>query len=100
MIDLEILQACILVTWAVSNVFGPMLLIGSLEDSDFTVFLPIAIVKLLRKELNLAGTIIAMTFICVWFSLAVVANIIMIVLSFIVVFTGELFYKIFKRKNI
>jgi hypothetical protein len=94
----EILLTIIGVFWAVSNLLGPIILISSLDEKDIH-FLPIPTAKLLRKYLNLPGTIIAMIFICIWFSLVILTNIILIIGVFLLAGIIGLFYTIFKRKD-
>ncbi len=99
---MEILLTIIGVFWAVSNLLGPIILISSLDEKDIHFlpnFLPIPTAKLLRKYLNLPGTIIAMIFICTWFSLAILANIVLIIGILLLTGIIGLFYTIFKRKD-
>lgn len=91
--------AILILVWAVSNLAGPAFYMGVLDEKKFNIFLPITIYKQLRETYTKTGTIIAMAIICLWFSIAIAANIVMIIgMVLIAIFCGW-FYLLFRRKD-
>ena len=85
--------------WVVSQVIGPASLMSIIDEDECHCFLLIDVCKALRENLNLAGTIIAMIFICIWFSGAILCNLIEIVLFYTIRFIISLFVCLFKRRT-
>ena len=91
--------AILILVWAVSNLAGPVFYMSALDENKFNMFLPITIYKQLRETYTKTGTIIAMTIICLWFSIAIAANIVMIIgMVLMAIFCGW-FYLLFRRKD-
>lgn len=91
--------AILILVWAVSNLFGPGFYMAALDKKKFNIFLPITIYEQLREEYTKTGTAIAMTIICLWFSLAIIANIVMILCMVLCAIFCGLFYLLFGRKD-
>ena len=96
---MNILLDILLLLCAVSQLVGTVSLAGILSEDTCHCFLIIDICKLIRKELNLVGTIIAMIFICIWFSGAILCNIIGIIIFYTLGTIIRLFHYLFKRRT-
>ena len=91
--------AILILVWAVSNLTGPIFYMAVLDDKKVSIFLPITIYKQLRETYTKTGTIIAMTIICLWFSIAIAANIMMIIGMILIAILCGWFYLLFRRKD-
>ena len=91
--------ALLIVVWAVSNLAGPVFYMTALDEKKFNIFLPITIYKQLRETYTKTGTAIAMTIICLWFSIAIAANIVMIIGMVLMAILCGWFYLLFRRKD-
>lgn len=85
--------------WAVSNLAGPVFYMAAVDEKKFNIFLPITIYKQLRETYTKTGAIIAMIFICLWFSIAIAANIVMIIGMVLIAILCGWFYLLFRRKD-
>lgn len=91
--------AILILVWAVSNLAGPVFYMAALDEEKFSIFLPITIYKQLRETYTKTGTIIAMIIICLWFSIAIAANIVMIIGMVLMAILCGWFYLLFRRKD-
>lgn len=96
---MNIFIAILILIWAVSNLTGPIFYMTVVEEKKFSIFLPITIYKQLRETYTKTGTIIAMTIICLWFSIAIAANIVMIIGMVLLAILCGWFYLLFMRKD-
>lgn len=91
--------AIFILVWAVSNLVGPVFYMAVLDEKKLNIFLPITIFKQLRETYTKTGTIIAMAIICLWFSIALAANIVLIIGGVLIAIFCGLFYSLFRRKD-
>lgn len=91
--------AILILVWGVSNLAGPVFYMAAFDEQKFNIFLPITIYKQLRETYTKTGTIIAITVICLWFSIVLAANIVMIIGMVLIAILCNLFYLLFRRKD-
>jgi hypothetical protein len=96
---MDIFIKILILIWAISNLAGPVFYMAASDEKKFNIFLPITIYKQLRETYTKTGTIIAMTIICLWFSIVIAANIVMIIGMVLMAILCGWFYLLFRRKD-